>query len=445
MTEREITRLRVINHTIDGIITIGEAADLLNLSERQVIRLKGGVLKEGPAFIIHKNRGRKPSHAISEEMKRTIVRHKQSEAYREANFNHFRELLEEHEGITVSYPTVHRILSQAGIASPKKHRKRKVHHRRKRKPREGMLVQIDASPHTWFIGGGKYSLHGAIDDATGKILALFFSKNECLEGYFQLMRRVINNHGLPLSLYCDRHTIFVSPVADKLSIEEQLKGKQANLTQFGRAMEELGVNITKAYSPQAKGRIERLWGTLQSRLPVEFKIHGIDNMDAANTFLTKFVEGYNKRFAVLPRELESSFRQPTPGLNLDTILCIKKRRTLDNSNTFSYGGKCFQLRDTIRAPISPRAKITVLDSPERGIRALYGGRVYETEGLKERPKMKELDKGKKQVQKRQRVVPAADHPWRLSAKERPRVSYEESDREILEVLDQLFNSTRAWA
>lgn len=129
MTEREITRLRVINHTIDGIITIGEAADLLNLSERQVIRLKEGVLKEGPAFIIHKNRGRKPSHAISDEMKRTIVVLKQSEVYREANFYHFQELLEKHERITVSYPTVHRILSKAGIVSPKRHRKRKVHDR----------------------------------------------------------------------------------------------------------------------------------------------------------------------------------------------------------------------------------------------------------------------------------------------------------------------------
>lgn len=444
MTRREITRLRVINQTIDGVITIREAADLLNLSERQVIRLKGGVIKEGPAFIIHKNRGRKPSHAISGEMRRTIIKLKQSEKYREANFNHFRELLEEHEGVSVSYPTVHRVLSQAGIISPKKHRKRKGHHRRKRKPQEGMLVQIDASLHTWFIGGEKCSLHGAIDDATGKILALFFTKNECLEGYFQLMRRVINNHGLPLSLYCDRHTIFISPKEGKLSIKEQLEGKQVNLTQFGRAMDELGINITKAYSPQAKGRIERLWGTLQSRLPIEFGLHGVDNMDAANVFLDKFVERYNKSFAVLPEEPKISFRQPTAELNLDTILCIKKRRSLDNGNTFSYNGKCFQLKDTIKASIS-RAKITVLDSPERGIQVLYDERVYETEELRERPKVKDVLKDRKQVQRRQRVVPAADHPWRLAAKERPRVSYEESDREILDVLDQLFNSTRAWA
>lgn len=237
LTKKEITKLRVINQTIDAVITIKEAAELLNLSERQVIRLKKGVLEKGPAFIIHKNRGRKPGHAIPDDIQKRIVDLKNTK-YQEANFTHFQELLEKHEGICISYSTVYRVLSQAGFVSPKKHRKRKVHHRRKRKPQEGMLVQIDASPHSWIIGGDVFSLHGAIDDATGKILALFFAKNECLEGYFQTMRQVINHHGIPMSLYCDRHTIFVSPNGSKLTIDEQLQGKQVKLTQFGRAMDE---------------------------------------------------------------------------------------------------------------------------------------------------------------------------------------------------------------
>jgi len=168
MTPMEMTRLRVINQIIDRVISIREAAELLNLSERQVMRLKKGVKEQGPGFIIHKNRGRKPSHAISEELRDTIVKLKKSK-YKEANFKHFKELLEEHEDISLSYPSVHRILTQAGITSPKKHRKPKAHHRRKRKPQEGILVQIDASPHTWIIEGKPLSLHGAIDDATGKI------------------------------------------------------------------------------------------------------------------------------------------------------------------------------------------------------------------------------------------------------------------------------------
>ena len=128
------------------VLTIREAAELLNLSERQVIRLKGGVLQEGAAFIIHKNRGRKPKHTVPDKTRDSIIELKQSK-YEEANFNHYQELLEKHEAIQVSYSTVHRILIQAGIKSPKSHRKRKVHHRRKRKPQKGMLVQIDASPY----------------------------------------------------------------------------------------------------------------------------------------------------------------------------------------------------------------------------------------------------------------------------------------------------------
>ncbi len=340
MTQKEITRLRVINQTIDKVITIREAAELLGLSERQVIRLKGGIEKYGPAFIIHKNRGRKPQHSISDELKRKIVELKQSK-YQKANFSHFVELLDEIEDIKISYSSVHRILTQAGIKSPKKHHKSKSHHRRKRKPQKGMLVQIDASPHEWFFGKTSCSLHGAIDDATGEILALFFAPNECLEGYFEIIRQIVSNHGVPMSLYCDRHSIFVSPKDGKLSIDEQLEGKYVKLTQFGRAMEELGINIIKAFSPQAKGRIEKLWNTLQSRLPVEFDIRGIDTIEAANDFLAKFTTFYNEKFGVEPENPLPAFRPLDPGIELDYVLCVKEKRTVIEDGAFSYKGKRF--------------------------------------------------------------------------------------------------------
>jgi transposase len=190
MTQKEITKLRVINQTIDKVITIREAAELLNLSERQVMRLKKGVIQQGAAFIIHKNRGRKPKHAVPDKTRDSIIELKQTK-YEEANFNHFQELLEKYEEIQVSYSTVHRVLIEAGIKSPKSHRKRKAHHRRKRKPQKGMLVQIDASPHEWIIGEECFDLHGAIDDATGEILALYFTPNECMEGYFEIVRQVV--------------------------------------------------------------------------------------------------------------------------------------------------------------------------------------------------------------------------------------------------------------
>jgi len=445
MTQKEITRLIVINQTIDKVITVRGAAELLDLSERQVIRLKKGVVEQGPAFIIHKNRGRKPQHTLPDEVRMKVVELKQTK-YKEANFNHFVELLEEHEGIKVSYTSVHRTRTQAGIKSPKKHRKRKSHHRRKRKPQKGMLVQIDASPHEWIIGGELFTLHGAIDDATGEILALFFAPNECMEGYFEIVRQIVKNHGIPMSFYCDRHTIFISPKDGKLSIDEQLEGKAAKLTQFGRAMDELGINIIKAYSPQAKGRIEKLWNTLQSRLPVEFKIRGIDTIEAANAFLSQFIVAYNEKFAVEPENPEPAFRPIEPGIELDHILCIKEERTIIEDSAFSYKGKYYQLvRNGRKAAAMPKAKLTVLSSSKIGVKALYAGVVYDTLVLEQRPKKKALKSSKKQPQKRTPVKPAADHPWRQMPQKRPNFAYEETDREIIEMLNQLFNSTRAWA
>lgn len=449
MTQKEITRLRVINQTIDGVLTIREAAELLGLSERQVLRLKKGVVEEGPAFIIHKNRGRKPKHAISDGTRDLIIKLKQTK-YKEANFNHFQELIEEHENIQVSYPTVYRILTEAGIKSPKKHRKRKVYHRRKRKPQKGMLVQIDASPHEWIIGGSSFDLHGAIDDATGEILALYFTPNECMEGYFEIVRQIVTNHGIPTSIYCDRHTIFVSPNDGKLSIEDQLKGKQVNLTQFGRAMDELGINIIKAGSPQAKGRIERLWGTLQSRLPVEFKIHGITTMEAANAFLAEFIVKFNKKFGVKASDPESAFRELEPGVNIDFILCQKEERQIIANSGFSFNGKYYQLyKNGKKAKSIPKAKITVLTSSKIGIKASYAGVVYDTNLLDERPKVA-VKSVPNSESKKAKHVPAKDHPWRNSGNEKPIPLYEsfllrdETDHEIQELLNSLFNSTRAW-
>jgi transposase len=446
MTQREMTRLIVIHQTIDKVITIREAAELLDLSERQVIRLKKGVLEEGDAFIIHKNRGRKPKHAFSDEFKNTIVDLKKSEEYRDVNFSHFVDLLAE-KGINVSYSSVYRILTEAGISSPRKHREHKAHRRRERMPRKGMLVQIDASEHDWIDGLPPFTLHGAIDDATGEILALFFTQEECMEGYFEIIRQITTNHGIPLSLYSDRHTIFVSPNDGKLSIEEQLAGKTVNLTQFGRAMEELGINIIKAKSPQAKGRVERLWNTLQDRLKAELKIYGINSIEAANAFLPRFIESYNKRFGVEPEDPQPAFRPLDPDINLDYILCIKETRTIIESSAFSYKGKYYQLiKDGKKAPAMPKAKLTVLFSPKIGVKALYGGVVYDTLLLQDRPKKQALEQPEhKPDKKRNPVKPAPDHPWKQQAQKRPGISYEETDREILEMLGQLFNSTRAWA
>lgn len=311
-----------------------------------------------------------------------------------------------------------------------------------------MLVQIDASPHEWIIGGNSFDLYGAIDDATGEVLALYFTPNECMEGYFEIVRQTITNQGIPLSFYCDRHTIFISPNDGKLTIEDQLQGKTVNLTQFGRAMDELGINIIKAYSPQAKGRIERLWGTLQSRLPVEFKIRGIDTIEAANALLAEFIVKYNNKFSVEPEDPNSAFRDLDLSIHLDHILCIKEERTIIERSAFSYGGKYYQLfkNDKIASAL-PKAKLTVLTSSKIGVKAIYSDVVYDTRELDERPKKALSNQPKVRANKSK---PSKNHPWRNSLDKKTMPSFKESllyekeDIEIDNILKDLFNSTRAW-
>lgn len=238
---------------------------------------------------------------------------------------------------------------------------------------------MDASPFDWLSSGENFSLHGGIDDATGKVTALYLTKHECLQGYFETVRFMVLNHGIPISIYSDRHSIFQSPLTDKLSIEDHLAGKRVNPTQFGRAMNELGVTIIPARSAQAKGRIERLWETLQSRLPVEFKRHRIKTLDEANEFLTTYVQKFNDRFAVEPENAESAFRPIPFNLCIDSVLCIVQRRSYDSGGVFSFYSKQFKILQTKELPALPKkARVDVLISPHFGLKVSYKGAVYDT-------------------------------------------------------------------
>lgn len=441
MTQDERNKLYVARCLLDGKMTISEAAETLGLSERQVKRLKKGVKEHGESFVIHKNRGRKPSHTLTDAVQNLVVNHKKSEKYSKANFSHFQELLEEHESISLSKPSVYRILVSNGFTSPKKHGKVKRHKRRKRKPQRGMLVLVDASPHAWFFNNEECSLHGAVDDATGEILALFFTPNECLEGYFRIMKTIISNHGVPLAVYADRHTIFRSPKTDKLSLEDELNGKKVKDTQFGRAMAELSINLIWAKTAQAKGRIERLWETLQSRLPVELGIAGITTIQEANAFLAAFIDKYNEKFAVEPRDLQSAFRKLEDDINPDHILCIKETRQVDHGSTFSYGSVYYRvIRNGKTVPMIPKAKVTVLKSSQFGLKVQYSGSIYDVEVLESLPSKDAVPKQPRQPRKS--VTPADNHPWRTKTNTKfPTTMYDESDREIL---DALYSSRLTW-
>ncbi len=433
MSQTQLNRFHVISMVIDKKMTNSEAAESLRLSVRQIIRLKKGVIKEGPSFLIHKNKGCKPTHAFSDDFASYIVSLKKSPNYLNANFLHFKDLLEEHENIIISYSALFKILTNAGIKSPKKHRKAKVHHRRKRRPKEGQLIQMDATPHNWFDDERVLDLHGAIDDATGKIVGLYLAKNECLQGYFETARQIITNHGIPVSLYTDRHTIFRSPKADKLSIEDQLAGKTAPDTQFSRAMHELGITIIPARSAQAKGRVERLWETLQSRLPIEFKIAGITDVDKANQFLKSYMPKFNDKFAVLPSDTICAFRAMPEDLNLDYMLCVKEDRVLDNGLVFSFYNRHFKVILNNSSMVYPKSKFKVLISPRFGIRAQYGQNTFDVVPFI-KPKKSSVLKGKE----KEKHIPPDDHYLKYGHVAWPKLSFEDSNRDILKMLEKIF-------
>ena len=410
LSQKQLNRLDIINKAIAGFLTVSEAALALGLSERQIKRLKKEVKDSGAAAIIHKNSIKKPSNAINDEIIKKILFLKSSHPYIEANFSHFKDLLAE-KGIQISYSALYRILTSYGFKSPKTRRRFKPHRRRSRKKQAGLLLQIDATPFSWFSGKAKYALHGAIDDATGQITALYLCKNECLLGYFEMLRRVVDKFGLPQSLYSDRHSIFRSPTADKVSIEDQLAGISSNDTQFGRALRELNINIIYARSPQAKGRIERLWGTLQSRLPIEFKLRNIDSVDKANEFLLEYPDMFNTRFAVAPQDVQSCFRPLPDGLNTDYCLCSKESRILDYGGVFSYYNKSFQVSESnISNLLPPKAKILVLTSPTFGIKAQYKNYIFDVVRHVKPRKASAKDIVSKQPRKPN--IPSPDHPWR---------------------------------
>ena len=370
LTQKQLKRYHIIQNSLDGKLTVLEAAKVLGISERQVIRQRNGVREEGAAFLVHKNRGRPPSHAVPEEEKKEIVELYCGEMYRGANFKHYSELLAEHENIDRSRSTVHRVLKGAKIESPKKRRRFKPHRSRKRKAQEGLLIQIDASPFEWFGGRVKYALHGGIDDATGNFVGAYITKNECLLGYYEVMRQVVVRDGIPVSTYSDRSAIFKSQELGRLTVQEQLDGKVANDTQFGRAMKELGVTMIYARSAQAKGRIERLWETLQSRLVIEFRIRKINNVHDANAFLLEYIPKFNNQFAVEAELAEKAYVPNT--LDLDLILCVKEKRVADKGGVFSFNNKLWKIV-TEGLPGS-KVNIEVIASATKGLTALYKGK-----------------------------------------------------------------------
>ena len=380
LKQKDLKRATLIEACIKGQCTVKQVATALGLSERRVKQIKKEVKENGVKSIQHGNRGRKPKNTISDETRKRILELRSSYEYEISNFKHFQELLKERENIDISYSALYNILRNAGIKSPKRHRKTKLHHRRKRIECEGMMLQADGTPFDWFGDGQKYSLHGFVDDATGKITGLYMCKNECLLGYLEVLRQTLENYGIPISLYPDKYSVFFPPkkVNDHITIEEQLNGREKGITQFGRIIEELGIEMFPASSPQAKGRIERLWETLQSRLTTEFRINNIKTIDEANTFLITYIEKYNSKFSIEASSKNNVFLKLPKRYNLDELLCVRFERTIDNAGVFSINNSKFQIMDK---SLPPKTKVQIYISQKIGILVKSNNKVYDVQPL----------------------------------------------------------------
>lgn len=342
MSQKEFQRVKVIENAVGGRLSVSEAAQLLQLSERQVQRLKQRYRPDSVDWVHHGNRGRSMPWALPTAMRHTILQLARGK-YQGFSDSHLCQKLHSEEHLSVSRESVRRILRRARLASPQKRRPRKYRARRLRRPRFGMMVLTDASRHDWLEGRGpELTLVGFQDDATSQILSAHFQlEAENTLGYMRAVQAMVRTHGVPLSLYRDRHGIFQRN-DPHWTLAEQLAGKQSP-TQLGRALEELGIQQIPAYSPQAKGRIERAWRTCQDRLVSELRLAQACDLDSANHVLTQFCADYNQRFAVPAHEAQPDFRALPPRFDLARCLSFRYQRVVAPDHVITFGAHSIAL------------------------------------------------------------------------------------------------------
>ncbi len=416
LNSKEQKRVMVLNQIETQKLNIEKGAILLGLSERQVWRLLAGYRKEGAEALAHGNRGRQPINAIEDSVRLKVIELSKS-PYAGFNHQHLTEKLNEKEGIPLCRSTIRNILLKAGMRSPRKRRPPRHRSRRERYPQEGMLLQTDGSPHDWLEGRGpELCLIGAIDDATSKVPYALFQEQETSEGYMRMLQEIILRYGIPGALYHDRHSIFEVPEDKGPTIEEQLEGKEP-LTQLGRLLEELGITSISANSPQAKGRIERLWGTFQDRLTSELRLAGVRTLEEANQFLVAFLPDYNRRFALKARETEVAYRQVKKGFQAEEYCCFKYSRTVGNDNVVRFNAVRLQVLPTRDRSSYARCKVEVQERLDGSLAVYYKGHHLPTRPAPlepvplRRPRLKE-GVATPSLSAKRYAKPASNHPWR---------------------------------
>jgi transposase len=343
LSYREIQKLEILNEVRAGGRTQLSAGRALGMTDRWVRKLLKRLSRGGAAALAHGNRGRPSPNRMAEERREQILQLYRTK-YPDFNLTHFAEMLQEREGVTPpSREFLRRVLAKAGLWAARrkapKHRQRRL-----RREYEGELLQVDASLHAWLGEDQKpIAIVGAVDDATGEVVDAQFFPAETTEAYFSLLKGILRKRGVPRALYSDRHSIFVVNKGNDLELQKAL-GHSAE-TQVSRALKELGIQWIPAYSPQAKGRIEKLWRTFQDRLLRELRLENIRTIDEANRYLQqRFLPRSNRKFAV-PAAKEGCVYRPAPlNRNLQGMLCWKETRILARDHTFSCEGKLWQVR-----------------------------------------------------------------------------------------------------
>lgn len=402
MSMKESKRLHVVRQVIEKRITQSQAAELIGLTLRQVQRIVRRIRREGDPGICHLARGKDPNNRIPDQVKEKVLRLCRGRYYELGPTLASEKLLEANQ-ITVSIETLRTWFVEEGL--PYRKRKKRPHRQwRQRKACRGEMVQLDGSHHAWFEERGPVCvLMACVDDATGEVFARFHR----YEGTIPAMatfKGYIRQYGIPQSVYLDRHSTYKATVHYQ-TVEDQLENRQL-LSQFEKSLHELGVQVIHAYSPQAKGRVERLFGTFQDRVIKEMRLAGVSNQEEGNKFLVLYLPKYNRRFAVAPAKEADLHRRFQDKKELDRILCVRNKRALRNDFTISHEKKLYQIKDNIRAKT-----VTVEDRTDGSMHVTHNGQRLKYTEITSRPT--KAAKIPTLARIRKGVKPTNGHPWNV--------------------------------
>lgn len=420
LSKQEIDRLGVIQSVVDKGVRQADAARQLGVSIRQVKRLLRRYRDSGAAGLVSGHRGRQPNNAIATATREAVL------ALLRQHYADFGptlacEYLQERHGHALSAETLRQWMIAEGLWQPRRRKQARVHQRRPRRPCRGELVQIDGSLHDWFEGRGpRCTLLVFIDDATSELLALRFAPAETTQAYMETLETYLGQHGRPVALYSDKHSIF----------RVNHPGRDGELTQFSRALKTLDIEAIHANSPQAKGRVERANGTLQDRLVKALRLQGINDMAAANAFLGTFVADYNHRFAVAPQCLTDAHRAVLHSTQeLALILSLHHTRTLSKNLSFQFRNREYQIQTSGQGYRLRRASVTVCEDFGGNVTVLHQGRslTYRLLAQGESPAPlddeksvhQSVDKAKARQAMKPAYKPPPDHPWRQYPNKQP--------------------------